>query len=92
MHQVGFIYDVLKIISVMIIIIYDVLIILIKWNDVLNGVGFEFGNICLQTGQIKTLGLRNRLLCFVQVKNVEYFVDSVNRSRLPVSAASDGSE
>lgn len=68
------------------------LIILIKRNDVLNGVGFECGNICIQTGQMKTLGLQNMFLCTVQVKNVEYFVDSINRSRLPVSAASDGSE
>lgn len=63
-----------------------------KWNDVLIGVGFESGNFCIQTGQIKTLRLQNLFLCVVQVKNVEYFVDSINRSRLPVSAASDGSE
>jgi hypothetical protein len=68
------------------------LIILIKLNDVLNVVGFESGNICIQTGQIKTLGLQNMFLCIVQVKNVEYFVDNIKRSRLPVSAASDGSE
>jgi len=69
-----------------------VLIILIKWIIVLKGVGFESGNTCIQTGQIKSLGLQNMFLRSVQVKNVEYFVDNINRSRLPVSAASDGSE
>jgi hypothetical protein len=30
------------------------MIILIKWNGVMTGVGFESGNIHLQTRQIKT--------------------------------------
>lgn len=68
------------------------LIIFIQWNDVMNGVGFESGYICLQTGQMKTPGLQSMILCIIQAKNVEYFVDSINSFRLLVSAASDGSE
>ena len=67
-------------------------ITLIKWNEVLNGVGFVSVNIYMQTGRMKTPSFQNMFLCIVQVKNVEYFVDSISRASLPVSAASDGSE